>query len=443
MMDMGDKIRINGLVIDFPKTDTELKLKKLNIKDFNNINWGAASNRIKAIRVESCNVQSFEGIENLENLESLKFYEYSDFDPNRILKGLSNLPNLRNLTLSSKKFYNLDGLENLPKLEKLTIGFNNFKKIPNISIFPKLRELDLAGNSISKIENLDNNLNLNRLDLDVNTIAKIEGLNNCVNLKTLSIGNNKLVKIEGLEACINLERLYLSRNNISTIEGLDTLENLEIVHLNKNNISKIGGVKLLSKLQLIDLSDNQITKIDDLPSLIHPNIKTIKLNNNQIQDASILRNFPFETEILIEGNPIVKIYCLYCDAIALDKEKECYKRLNDLILKYTRNIPVSAKGKLYSVETGGYLSFEQGKYVKTSKGKRDTIILKRSETFSRDNIKKLKGPLCENCMNLYLNEAEGFLKKLSTSDKAAKIIKSTKKVREEFNKNWIKWQKKK
>ncbi|MGB5912572.1 MAG: leucine-rich repeat protein [Promethearchaeia archaeon] len=440
---MIDKIRINGIEIDFPRTDTELKLKKLNIKDFKNVNWSTASNRIKTLHVENCHIQSFEGIENLENLESLKFYEYSDFDPIRILKGLSNLPNLRNLTLSSKNFYNLDGLENLPKLEQLTIGFNNFKKIPIISIFPKLRELDLAGNKISKIEGVDNNLNLNRLNLNSNTIAKIEGLNNCINLKTLSIGNNKLVKIEGLEACINLERLYLSGNNISMIEGLDTLENLEIIHLKKNNISKIESIKHLSKLQLIDLSDNQITNIDDLPSLIHQNIKTLILNNNQIQDARVLRNFPFETKILIKENPIIEIHCLYCDVIALDKEDECEKRLNDLILKYIKNIPVSAKGKPYSVETGGYFSLEQGKYVKSfSLPKRDTIILKRSEIFSRGNVKKLKGPLCENCMNLYLNETEGFLKKLSTSDKAAKIIKSTKKVREEFNKNWIKWQKK-
>ncbi|MHA1190977.1 MAG: leucine-rich repeat domain-containing protein [Promethearchaeota archaeon] len=456
-------------------TDGIKKFEKINLNDFKNVDWGNAINQIKGILFKNCNIQSFEGIENLENLESLEFYEYIGINTIGKLNGLSNLPKLRKLALTNTGISNLNGLENLPKLEQLELNKNNFTKIPKLDIFPNLKELSISRNQISIIEGLDN-LNLTKLSLKSNIIAEIEGLNRCVSLKILSLRDNKIKKIENLEACINLANLNLSRNIISIIEGLDTLKNLKILSLAGNKISKIGGIDKIENLTKIELYDNQISKIEgikhlkkleefrisknqitdinDLMSLVPSNIKIIKLDNNQIQDASVLWNFPPETKVSIEDNPItiykdqnglkvsMLVSCLYCNATTLDKKEECSKKLHNLVYNYIGKVPILLKGKRYTVETGEYFSDRTKRYEKTVAGMRDTVFLKDSERFGGDDIKKLNGPLCENCMNLYLKESEEIVKKLSMSDKAAKIISSTKKARVKSNQNWLKWQKK-
>ena len=466
---MVDKIRIGGTKVDFHSKDNRLRLDTLKINDFNDVDWGTVSNQVKVIYLKNCTIQSFAGIENLTNLKSIEFSEYAGVNSIEKLDSLSNLSTLSKLTLSRIGISNLEGLENLPNLQQLNLHSNNFEKIPNIDIFPKLREFRISKNKISKIEGLENGLNLTNLDLGSNSISKIEGLESCVSLTRLSISENQLTKIEGLDTCINLEKLYLSNNNISVLEGLnrlknlkilglsrnkilkienlDELENLELLSIFDNQISQIEGVKHLNKLEKIRLANNRISNINNLANVIPPNVKIIRLNENQIQDSSVLKNFPFKTEVNLNDNPVtnVPIPCLYCKAqitMSLDQEKECNGKLHSLIFQYTKNIPFLAKGKRYTVETGQYFDDRKARYVSTYAGKRDNILLKGSDRFSPSDVKRLKGPLCTNCMNLYLKEAEEILKKLTSSDKAARIKSSTKKVREKFNKNGLKWQKK-
>lgn len=179
---------------------------------------------------------------------------------------LKKLKDLKKLTLVGN-IQNSTGLSNLPNLVDLRISSSNGAKILPMTGMPKLEKLDLSRSNLSSIKGLLPLTNLRELNLKQTNIPRIEGLDNMAKLKVLNLGWCDLKRIEGLQGLKSLRELYLERNQITKLEGLKGLTNLGLLHLYENQIEKIEGLDDLTNLEMLWIYDNPIKKIEGLDNL--------------------------------------------------------------------------------------------------------------------------------------------------------------------------------
>jgi hypothetical protein len=142
------------------------------------------------------------------------------------------------------------------KKGKLTLknkGISSISEIKGLENLPALKELDLSKNNISEISGLDHLENLYNLNLSNNEITEIKGLNNLRNLRFLRLDFNSIREIKGLESLKNIMTLYLNGNKINEIKGLDNLSNLNALYIAGNNITEVKGIENLHNLKRFDI----------------------------------------------------------------------------------------------------------------------------------------------------------------------------------------------
>jgi len=156
------------------------------------------------------------------------------FCGNNINKNVTEL-NFRNIIISD-----LSPLSELTNLKKLSLCCNNIVDLSHLALLSKLTTLELHRNNI--------------VDL-----TPLKGL---VNLTYLDLFYNKIVDLTPLKGLVNLTYLNLNDNNIHDVSPLSNLPNLEELHLNDNNIYDPTPIEGLINLTVLDLSDgNNITEI--------------------------------------------------------------------------------------------------------------------------------------------------------------------------------------
>lgn len=166
--------------------------------------------------------------------------------------------------------------------EHLILRENTFQKIEKdvFTGLKNLKDLDLARNSILDVADgaFEELKTLENLVLNENKISELRAgmFGGLKNLKQLSMENCGIEYIQkgtfrGLE---NLEQLILSQNKIKDIDWsvFSSLKNLRVLDLGSNNISNVE-LKSFPKLEKLVLNNNTIDsmksiKLKDLPSLI-------------------------------------------------------------------------------------------------------------------------------------------------------------------------------
>jgi internalin A len=114
---------------------------------------------------------------------------------------------------------------------------NEIISIPaKISQLINLKTLSLDNNQIVDIQTIGNLINLQTLSLQRNQIVDIQSLGNLINLQLLFLDNNQIVDIQSLRNLINLKTLFLENNQIVDIQSLGNLINLQILFLINNPI---------------------------------------------------------------------------------------------------------------------------------------------------------------------------------------------------------------
>ncbi|KAM0754432.1 protein phosphatase 1 regulatory subunit 7 [Meredithblackwellia eburnea MCA 4105] len=230
-------------------------------------------------------------LRGLENLEELDLYD------NRIksVKGLEGLVGIKSLDLSFNLLRSIREFDDpspespyaFPQLDHLYLIQNKLSKIEGVQHRTTLDYLEMGGNRIRMIENLPISSNLRSLYLGKNKITRISNLEGLTGLRTLSIQSNRITKIEGLDTLIALEELYLSHNGITEIEGLSKNVNLTTLDIANNMIKEIPveELKALDQLEELWANNNQITALPSLPPSTHPNLETIYLEGNPVQET--------------------------------------------------------------------------------------------------------------------------------------------------------------
>ena len=275
--------------------------------------------------------------------------------------------------------FNIDltGNEKKLSLRNRKLGDKGLKLISKI-IFKNLKEIDVSENNIINIESL-NEMNLPHLEylnMSYNQIANIKPIAelNAKQLKEISLQNNKIQDIEPFlkSDFPALERLRIENNGFNRADNsfkkLNNKFKNKVVYEEKTyeQFQKVYKVELNNQTENLDLGSLKVGDklLQDLYLTIKPDnkIKHLKLDNNEIEDVSLLSRIPLNklqlldlslnhiknVKFLLEMKlPNLKTLYLNCNEIYniyplirkfdKDEEKEKKNRLDLNILSLNEN----------------------------------------------------------------------------------------------------------
>lgn len=187
------------------------------------------------------------------------------------LKGLENFSELIHLELDSNKLIkDISSLQTLTEITTLYMRDNTVDVIGPLSSLVMLTNLDLGSNAISDISPLRYLTRLSYLSIENNGISDLTALHGLDSLISINAGRNAISDLTPLQDITTLLYVYLYENSISDISPLRNLENLVYLTLNKNLIRDVGDLEPLVNLNALHLQDNQIdTGVDRLTTLVN------------------------------------------------------------------------------------------------------------------------------------------------------------------------------
>ena len=213
----------------------------------------------------------------------------------KIVKNLSNMPQLVKLDLSYNQIHSLTtmSMSSLTNLKELYLVENRIREISGLSNLKELRLLELGGNRILEMStDLSYLENLEELYLGKNEITCIKNLHKNAKLRTLSLQSNRLKSVDqGLRSNLLLQELYLSENHLTKIEGIEHLTSLTLLDYSLNPIDGLEGIDHVSTHTLHDfwISNAHISNWNDLRHLqSHSSLQTIYLEGNPLQSENSL-----------------------------------------------------------------------------------------------------------------------------------------------------------
>ena len=190
-----------------------------------------------------------------------------------------------NLGLIWKRLNIPNGIfNNLIELKILSLNGNGIKSITKLAPLKKMKYLYLNKNQIESIGTLSKLKELQILQLDQNKISDISALKTLMEIEELWLGHNQIQNINPLASLENLKKLILWNNQIYDISPLSHIEKLEILYLSDNKIEKVNSLISLKNLKKLDLTGNQIIKLPLNFVQCFPNLNSLSLARNPIQN---------------------------------------------------------------------------------------------------------------------------------------------------------------
>ena len=231
------------------------------------------------------------------------------------LTGLENFYDLSTLYLQNNDISTMEPLGTCNELQTLNVASNSKIKDNNtvISQMTSLRTLNLSNTGMTNINSLNKLIETNEnrmtvLDLSDNGLNNIDGLEQLTTLQSLSIANEKLTdeNISKLSTLTNLTTLNMNGNHIENIDVLSKLNKLKYLYFNNNKVGNLEPLKGKVFYEL-EFTGNKIKDISPLSS--HRTINNLKMDNNQIEDVSILSRISMTNEqnLSATGQKIVRI----------------------------------------------------------------------------------------------------------------------------------------
>ena len=202
-----------------------------------------------------------------------------------IPKEISNLSKVKKLDLGANNIIDLTNLSELNQLEELYLDQNwGLEDISSLSNLRNLKHLSLYATSVGDIGALANLTNLETLNLSVTFVTDISSLSNLRNLKHLSLYDTSVRDIGALANLTNLETLDLDFEDISPLSNLNNLRELYVGE-EWAKVSNLTPLENLQKLEILNIyiaenSDiSPLSKLRNLKSLrVLPSLNETQLN---------------------------------------------------------------------------------------------------------------------------------------------------------------------
>jgi Leucine-rich repeat (LRR) protein len=326
---------------------------------------------LRELKIGFNNIEDITPIGQLKKLEKLILVENVRL---RDLSGLEGLENLRYLDVSRNNIRSLEVINTLPELDYLDASYNNLTDFILTEKLPKLTTLKLGHNLIEKIEELEHAPTLEHLFLNDNKAVCID-VPRTIELKSLYIsivGNSGRLIINSLQyfaleeknfyldpvaiedpclrkmlsevlydkagydilkrdveaieqiqvlpkersfVCISYKGEVLGQSKFSedmcikSLQGLEYFQSLSSLRLPGQSIQNLDSVPKIENLRYLDLSQN---KLKDIENLKGTKLIELLLDDNEIEDVSVLSTLAEIEHLSIKNNKIFDINPLAC-----------------------------------------------------------------------------------------------------------------------------------
>lgn len=243
--------------------------------------------------------QKHENITNLSNIHKLNNLEQLILEKelkSEELNKISNLKNLKKLSIKVPVEYSLELLSRMPRLEMLEIEtINSVEKIQTLSNLKELKVKTTAYN-LEKLQNLEH---LEKLDIEIlNTSNKevLKFLQGMKHLKSLSITCNILEEDLNIQYLNHIDADELEINTFipddkykATIKYLSSIENLTSLNINADIIEDINFLKDMNQLRYINIHGDK-NQLDLKPLSYLSNLEKLHITDQNVDDLSFLRD---------------------------------------------------------------------------------------------------------------------------------------------------------
>lgn len=151
------------------------------------------------------------------------------------LQDLTQLENLRNISLAYQNFSDLSPLAELPKLE--VVDLRNNPQVADVSVLagsPTLTSLTIFDTSVADLSMLSTCPRLVSLDAGATSISSMDALEGLETLKILMLRKTPLRSLDGIQEHAMLQELYLSETSLTDLNPLLELPRLQKVEVSED-----------------------------------------------------------------------------------------------------------------------------------------------------------------------------------------------------------------
>jgi len=194
--------------------------------------------------------------------------------------ALGNLKQLGSLWIFNSPIVKMtEQLGTLDNLFELFLSNCSLTHLPNLSNLKQLRFLSLPDNRLSQLDGL---INVSLMSLENNLFNEIPTIENRDNFTFLCMSDNPLKNALPITSYINLETVVLKNTTLTFIPpNIDKLQQLTQLYLSDNKLSHLPtNILNLSNLRYFEIKNNLFSP-DDIESIrkgfqtSHPNTKFI------------------------------------------------------------------------------------------------------------------------------------------------------------------------
>lgn len=295
--------------VDLNDFDSLDDLEKLSVS-VNNIVPSKTKLNIKEFEYNSNNHKAdLSFIGELTELEKLKVDYNNVKGIGTDMSYLSNCTKLKSLYIrdshwTKKEVFDISFVSAMKELEELSIYNIMIKSAKPISDLHNLRSLTLCDCCLCNIEALRNLKSLEYVDLVANMISDISPLEDLKCISYLDLEYNKLNDISAVSGLENIRHLNIKYNAVKDINAVSGMDNIEYLDITFNRICDLTPISGKRKLKYLDISLNNITDSNwakDLDSL-----EKFKAHDFGSTDLDFIYSFPsiLEMDIGVRSNLI-------------------------------------------------------------------------------------------------------------------------------------------
>ncbi|MCL2083386.1 MAG: protein phosphatase 1 regulatory subunit 42 [Oscillospiraceae bacterium] len=164
---------------------------------------------------------------------------------------LAHLGKGKNKTFTKKEASGLNELYigNYIKAGKTKKDRADIKSLKGINNLPNLKNIYAPDNSIADLTGIEKLTKLELLDFSRNKITSFSGLEKLTNLIDLKLSGNQLTDIRGIESLKKLYGLYVSENRLTSVSGIENLTNLEFLAISLNKLRQLPDLTKLDGIE--------------------------------------------------------------------------------------------------------------------------------------------------------------------------------------------------
>lgn len=278
--------------------------------------WISNLQELKQLSLSGSELKS---LNHLSNLTALQFLKIDGVQTQIIdISPLSKLKNLTALALSSKVKIDLSPLSSLPGLIKLSL---DCKSSFNINTLNSIKSLSIQNLEKSQFEKVGQLRQLQDLNLSGKQIDSIETIQSLTNLRTLNLNNTKVNDISSLANIQSLKSLHCYGSNVEDLRPLSNLMNLAYLDISSTKVVDLSPLSTLPMLQTLYCSNTQIRDLSPLSDL--KKLQSLSCDSTQISDLRPISNLTKLKTLSLSNTKISKLnptasllnlQKLYCDS---------------------------------------------------------------------------------------------------------------------------------